>query len=183
MKKFLILCLSILVSSCIPIKIAPKFKNEEYRIVRAKKFKRKLPRETSFIFKDPKDAEEFYNFLNTKFQLNHQNVGLNTPFQLEGKTFYLSYNETEKEDESVKLPMVLIDLKRKSNGNSALFEGAYTKRLGHWYIILTVYDENVENCLLDNHPMKQKMTEYLKQLKQEYLTTHNYEQLLFTKKS
>ncbi|MFC0604338.1 hypothetical protein [Winogradskyella pulchriflava] len=183
MKRVLILVSLIVLTSCIPYKIAPKFKNEDYKITRAKKFQRKLSREISFIFKDPKDADEFYNYINKKYNLNHKDVGLNTPFQLEGKTFYLSYTEVERTDEKLALPLVITDLRRSSNGNDPLFEGKYTTRKGHWYILLTVYDEDIKNCLLSKHPMRSQIISYLKKLKQEYLTTQNYEELLFTKKS
>ncbi|WP_296383133.1 hypothetical protein, partial [Winogradskyella sp.] len=55
-------------------------------------------------------------------------------------------------------------------------------RKDHWYIIITVYDKQIKNCQIENHPMKSKVLEYLKDIKQEYLATHNYEELLFTKK-
>ncbi len=183
MKKLIILILALSTSSCIPIKIAPKFKNEDYKIMQAKKFQKKMPRQTSFIFKDTKDAEEFYNYINKKYQLDHTDVGFNVPFQLDGETLYLSYHEAERTDETVNLPFVLIDAKRDGSGNSRLFENNYATRKGHWYILLTVYDENLKNCLKDHHPLKVKTIQYLKELKQEYLTTQNYEELLFTKKS
>ena len=64
MKKFvLFIFLTAIITSCIPTKIAPRFKNEDYKVMQAKKFERNLPRETSFIFKDPKDADEFYKDL------------------------------------------------------------------------------------------------------------------------
>ncbi|GGI57407.1 hypothetical protein GCM10011444_17160 [Winogradskyella haliclonae] len=169
-------------TSCIPVKVAPKFKNEDYKIIQAKKFKRKLSRETSFIFKDPKNEGEFYKYLNTKFQLKDNNVGLNTPFKIKGETFYLTYSETEKEDKSVNLPLVLIDVKRESNGNNSLFESHHINRTGHWYLLLTVYDKEIKNCLLDNHPKRENVIEYLKSMKAEYLNTANYQELLFNKK-
>lgn len=183
MKKSAILLLAILISSCIPTKIAPKFKNQDYKVISARKFKKKLPRETSFIFKDPKDADEFYNYINTKFQLKDINVDNNVEFQINNNSYYLSFRETEIQDKSLNLPLVVIDAKREQNGNDPLFEDNYVSRQGHWYLILTVYDENIENCLVDDHPMKSSILQYLKDLKQEYLTTHNYEELLFEKKS
>ncbi|WP_339751864.1 hypothetical protein [uncultured Winogradskyella sp.] len=183
MKKIFIVFLLVTVTSCIPVKIAPKFKNVDYKIMVAKKFQRKLPRETSFIFKDSKDANEFYQYINKKFKLNDIDVGFNVPFQIDGQTLYLTYNEAVREDETLNLPLILIDAKRDSNGNSKLFEGNYSSRKGHWYIILTIYDENIKNCLKDNHPLKSKTIQYLKNLKQEYLNTQNYEELLLTKKS
>jgi hypothetical protein len=183
MKKLYILGLGILLTSCIPFKIAPKFKNVDYKVMVAKKFQRQMPRETAFIFKDPKDAEEFYNYINKKFQLHHVDVGINTPFDIEGQTLYLSYYEAERTDESVNLPFVLIDAKRDSNGSDPIFENNYTTRKGHWYILITVYDNDLKNCLKDNHPLNAQTIKYLKDLRKEYLTTFNYEELLFTKKS
>ncbi|WP_179315430.1 hypothetical protein [Winogradskyella undariae] len=182
MKKLLAIAIVFSFTSCIPVKIAPRFKNQDYKIMLAKKFQKDMPRETSFIFKDSKDAEEFYNYINKKYHLNHIDVGYNVPFELENETLYLSYYEAERTDEKVNLPFALIDAKRESNGNSRLFEGNYGTRTGHWYIILTVYDKNIKNCLIDKHPLKEKTIQYLKELKQEYLTTQNYEELLLTKK-
>lgn len=68
MKKLIILICTLYLSSCVPVKIAPRFKNQDFKIIQAKKFKRKLPRETSFIFKDPKKDGEFYKYIKTKFK-------------------------------------------------------------------------------------------------------------------
>ena len=57
----------------------------------AKKFELKRSRKTSFIFKDPKDAAQFYHFVNNKYNSDHKDVDLATPFQLNGNTYYLSY--------------------------------------------------------------------------------------------
>jgi hypothetical protein len=150
--------------------------------MQAKKFKRKLPRETSFIFKDLKDEGEIYNYFNTKFQLNHINVGLNTPLTIDNKTYYITYNETEISDKKVNLLGFAVDVALDQNGLNPIFQ-SYGSREGHWYIVLTVYDENLKNCLLDQHPMRYKIIKYLIALKSEYLNTQNYETLLFTKKS
>ena len=183
MKNFPLFLLGLMITSCIPVKIAPKFKNESYKVIKAKKFQRKLPRETSFIFKDPKDANEFYQYINKKYQLNHKDVGYNTPFEIDGKTYYLTYNEVGKEDENINLGLAVVDKVLEEKVGMTMFEDNYTSRKGHWYLILTVYDEEIKNCLIENHPMKPEILQYLKELQQEYLTTHNYEELLFTKKS
>ena len=151
--------------------------------MRANKFQRKMPRETSFIFKDSKDANEFYTYINKKYKLNDMDVGINTPIQIDGQTLYLSYHEAERTDETINIPLVVIDAKRESNGNFRMFEDNYSSRTGHWYILLTVYDEAITNCLKVKHPMKAKTIQYLKNLKQEYMSTQNYEALLLTKKS
>ena len=104
-------------TSCIPVKIAPEFENEDYKIMQAKKFQRKMPRETSFIFKDSKDANEFYTYINKKYKLNDMDVGINTPFQIDGQVLYLSYHEAERTDETINILLAVIDAKRESNGN------------------------------------------------------------------
>ncbi len=96
MKNFFLILLVFAITSCIPVKIAPKFQNQDYKVMKAKKFQRKLPKETSFIFKDPKNADEFYYYINKKFNLNHKDVGFNVPFQIDGETLYLSYHEVER---------------------------------------------------------------------------------------
>ena len=183
MKQLAILLLTILLTSCIPYKIAPKFKNEDYKVMNAKKFQRKLPRETSFIFKDPKDADEFYNYINTKYSLKHNNVGLNTPILIDNETFYLNYYEVERTDETANVGLLIADTVLEEKTGLTAFDENYTSRKGHWYIIITVYDNDIKNSLLDKHPKKAEVLKYLKALKQEYLTTHNYEELLFSTKS
>lgn len=182
MKPILILFLLATLTSCIPVKVAPKFKNQDYKIAQAKKFKRKLNRETSFIFKDPKNEGEFYDYINTKYELNGKDVGINTPVLINDETLYFSFTETDKEDKSINLPLVAIDLKRQSNGNIPLFENNYVNRKGHWYILITVYDSNLKNCLLENSPNQKIVIDYLKALKKEYLNTSNYNEVLFNKK-
>jgi hypothetical protein len=73
MKERLLLILSLfLFQACIPLRIAPSI--DDYKIAKGKKFKRSLSKRQMFIFEDAKEAEEFYHFVNTKFQLNHKNV-------------------------------------------------------------------------------------------------------------
>lgn len=183
MKNFLLVLLCIIITSCIPVKIAPKFKNKGYKVMVAKKFQRKMPNETSFIFKDSKNANEFYQYINKKYKQNNKNVGLKVPFQLEGETLYLTYHEAERENKTLNLGVIATDLAIEKSTGTSLLQDAYTSRKGHWYILITVHDEGIKNCLEDNHALKAKTLQYLKDLKQEYLTTHNYEELLFTKKS
>ncbi|MFD1015256.1 hypothetical protein [Winogradskyella rapida] len=183
MKKVSLIILVLFVWGCIPVAVAPRFKRHDYKIMQAKKFQKDLPREIAFIFKDPKEAEEFYHYINKKYQLQHNNVGYNVPFQLQNQTLYLSYHETQRTDKKINVPLAAIDSKRKSNGNSALFEGHYVSRTGHWYLALTVYDNNIKNCLKENHPLRAETIAYLKALKAEYLSTYNYEELLLNKKS
>ena len=88
-----ILVLLLFTTSCIPLRIAPNIK--DYKIQVAKKFKRKLPKNYAFIFKDPKEADDFYNFINLKYNLNHENVEQNVPILIENRYYFLSFYESE----------------------------------------------------------------------------------------
>lgn len=178
-KSTLILLTIITLTSCIPTRIAPNIK--DYKVQLAKKFYRKLPRERAFIFEDPKDEFEFYDYINTKFGLDHIDVGYNSPFVLNGKTYYLSYREANIQDKHLNLPLVIMDAKRESNGNDPLFENKYTHRKDNWYLVLTVYDEDIKNCLSEDHKDYQIILKYLKDLKKEYLNTSNYIEVIMQK--
>jgi hypothetical protein len=54
-------------TSCIPLSFALNIKTDKVKL--AKRFKRDLPKQQGFIFEDPKEADEFYTFINTKYQL------------------------------------------------------------------------------------------------------------------
>ena len=67
-EKILLLSLSLfMLQSCIPLIIAPKI--DTYKVSKGKKFKRGLPKRQMFSFEDSKQAGHFYNYVNTKFQL------------------------------------------------------------------------------------------------------------------
>ncbi len=121
MKKLLILFLVLATASCIPVKIAPKFKNQDYKIMQAKKFQPKMPRETYFIFKDRKNTDEFYHYINKKYNLDHNHVDLNTAFQLNDRTYYLSYSEVGKEDENANIGLALVDLVLEEKAGFTMF--------------------------------------------------------------
>ncbi len=72
MKQLATILFFLIFSSCIPLSIAPNI--EDYKIKVAKKFKRKLPKDYAFIFEDTKEANEFYNYINLKYELNDKYV-------------------------------------------------------------------------------------------------------------
>lgn len=77
-----LLCV-LLVQSCIPLRVAPTIK--DYKVTKGKRFKKGLPKKNVFVFEDPKDADEFYNYINTKFQLNDYYVDVQVHFLLRTK--------------------------------------------------------------------------------------------------
>jgi hypothetical protein len=172
MKKF-ISCLLILITySCIPLKIAPNIKGE--KLVKAKKFKKNLPDFYGFIFEDTKSANEFYNFINAKYNLKHSNVQSNVPIIINNSTYYLSFFEREKSTKTLNLIPIAIDVQRNIKGNDPILENLYTSRNGFWYLILTVADSDIKDCLKPNYPKREEIVNHLKSLRDEYFKTSNY---------
>jgi len=176
---FSITVLILLFSSCIPTRIAPNI--EEDKVMIAKKFKKKLPKRNSFIFEDPKKANEFYAFINAKFKLNDTNVQWNVPFIVHTKTYYFSFYEVEKSSKTINLAPLIIDAVLDRNDIDPVLEDAYTSRIGQWYIVLTVNDRDINDCLKPGYTKRDEIVEFLRQLQKEYLTTSNYKSLLFKK--
>ena len=172
MKQLILLFCVLICFSCIPLRIAPNIENDKVMV--AKKFKRKLPKRYAFIFEDPKDANEFYNYVNTKYELNHQDVEWNVPFIIDGEELFFSFHETEIPDKTLNLLPVFIDLTLKPKDWDPVFEGAYETRKGNWYLVLTVSDFEFKDCLKSNYESREKVLKYLRDLKTEYLSTSNY---------
>ncbi len=181
MKSISLLLVFLLVSSCIPIRIAPNIKTDKVTV--AKKFKRKLPKRYAFIFEDPKDANEFYNYINTKYQLNFIDVEYNVPFYVEENEFFLSFHEVEIPTKTVNLLPIVVDGVLKSNDNDPLFEDNYETRIGNWYLALTVADNNFNDCLKPGYIHRDAILKYLRTLKYEYLNTSNYLEALLKKEN
>lgn len=180
MKNFWVYLFVFSLYSCIPLRIAPEIKDE--KITNAKKFKKDLPNFQGFIFEDTKNANEFYNFINIKYDLKHVNVGANIPIIINNNTFYLSYFERERETKTLNLVPMIADAKLNQNGYDTLLEDLHTSRNGVWYIIITVTDFEIKDCLNQNHPQNQDVIKYLKNLKKEYFSSNNYIQAYFKMK-
>lgn len=161
-----------LISSCIPLRIAPTIK--DYKLTEGKKFKRYLPRDNAFVFEDPKDANEFYNFINTKYSLNHQTVEYNVPINVEGEEFFLSFYEVEISDKSINLLPIFANSALENKGIDPIFDDPQVKQKGNWYLALFVYDADMKDCLKSNYPSRAEVIKHLQSIKKEYLTTNNY---------
>ncbi|MBI6118782.1 hypothetical protein [Salegentibacter maritimus] len=172
MRQLIAIIISFFMFSCIPIRVAPNI--EKDKLVKAKKFKRDLPRKYGFVFEDPKDSDEFYKFINAKYDLGFINVESNIPVSIDNNTYFLSFYERERVSKTINLIPIAIDAGLKSKGNSTILEDAHTSRTGRWYLILIVTDNSFKDCLNPNYPNQNKIIEYLRDLKKEYLTTHNY---------
>lgn len=163
MRLLTIAFLSLLATSCIPIRIAPNIKED--KIMKANKFKRKLPKQYAFIFEDPKEADEFYNYVNTKFQLDFKDVEWNVPFELDNVVYYMSFYESEIPNKTLNLIPLLIDAKLDQEGFGPMFEDSYLSRNGNWYLILTVNNDVSTDCLHPNYEYRHKLISYFKELR------------------
>lgn len=170
-------------SSCIPLRIAPNI--PDYRITKGASFKKDLPKREMFVFEDPKDANHFYNYVDTKFQLNNENVYDDIPFIVDDQQFFFSFYEVEIPDKTINLfPVVLDVFTNAALGNDEMDpifssgDAAYS-RIGNWYIAIEVYSDLEKDCLHMDSLSRQPVLEYLRILKKEYLSTHNYNEVVF----
>ncbi len=161
-----------LFSSCIPLRIAPTIKEDKIKL--AKRFNRHLPKQYALIFNDPKDADEFYHFINTKYQLNHEMVEDNVPFKIDENVYSFSFYEVEKTTKTINLIPILIDANRESNDNDPILEELHTSRQGYWYIAIVANDVQLNDCLAPNYKNRDRLIGYLRSLRIEYLNTNNY---------
>lgn len=180
MKNILAVLSFFIVSSCIPLRIAPKIKDD--KLVVAKKFKRKLPRQYALIFEDPKNANEFYNYINTKYQLDHKNVEWNVPFTIGEETLFISFYEVEIPTKTINLIPIFTDAVLEDKGYDPILSDYEFSRTGNWYIALMVTDSNITDCLNPKHKLHHKTLKYVKDIKTEYLNTSEYVQTLLVKK-
>ncbi len=159
-------------TSCISLRKAPSIAT--HKIATAKKFQRKFPRETAFIFEDPKDADKFYNFINTKFELNDMDVGFDVPISINKVTYYLTYHEAEIPNKKLNLLGLAVDASLKIKGLDPIFQDGYVEREGHWFLAITIYDSDGKNCLKRSYPARKIVLDYLRLLQNEYLNTSSF---------
>lgn len=184
MKKFFVVLLSaIFIPSCIPLRIAPKI--DDYNVTQGKRFKRDLPEREMFIFADPKEAEMFYNYVDIKYALNNENVYDDVPFQVNQNQYFFSFYETEIPDKHINLfPLIADVFLNAAIGNDEiepiLSNGVEeVQRAGNWYIAIEVYSDAEKDCLSPDSLSREAVLKYLRNLKEEYLATNNYNELVF----
>lgn len=176
-KNLFLIILVITIQSCIPLRIAPSIKSD--KVMMAKKFKRKLPKQYALIFEDPKDANEFYDYINIKFQRNHLDVANNVPITIEGKDYFLSFLETEIPTKTLNFVPILIDGILVNKNAEPILEDAYMSRKGKWYLILLVTDNDLKDSVNPKYKHQPKVVKYLQNMRIEYLSTDNYLGLYF----
>jgi hypothetical protein len=172
MKRIFLLTTSLLVISCVPYKIAPNI--EDYKIVKAKRFKRDLPERYAFVFEDDGEEDAFRHFAGNKFALGHENPASDVPFEVNGSTYFMSIHEREKTTETVNFLPLLIDGFLSSEGHDPILEESYATGNSYWYIVITVVDSDFKDCLAPTFANQMDVILYLRLLKLEYQGNQNY---------
>lgn len=172
-----------LMGSCIPLRVAPSI--QDYKVTEGKRFKRSLPEKTVFVFEDPKEANHFYDYVNTKFALEGYYVDVEVPFFVNERVFYFSFYEVEIKDKTLNLAPIIFDTALNvALGNedfetySATDENSISRK-GNYYIAMEVFSSSEDDCLKKGYVHRTAVLEYLRSLKKEYLSTHNYNEVVF----
>ena len=168
-------CFSVL--SCIPLKIAPNI--EGAKIYKGKKFKKQLPKQHVYVFNDPKNANDFYYYINAKFGMDYDEVGGNVPIKVAGKDYFLTFYEVERTTKTVNLIPIAVNVALDPEGNEPFMTEADIHRFGSWYIALTVSDDDLKDSLKEDDPARASIIDYLDNLRNEYLSTANYMDIYF----
>jgi len=184
MRKFAAILLGLFfLNSCIPIRIAPNI--SDYKVVKGKRFKRGLPKKTTFIFEDPKEANQFYEYVNIKYNLEDYYVDVQVPFEVDRKEFFFSFYEVEINDKMINLFPLVFDVAANATLQNEDFETYATNedttilRKGNWYIAIEVFSATIKDCLHEESEERDIVLPYLRALKNEYLSTHNYNEVVF----
>ena len=99
--------------------------------------------------------------------------------------FFFSFYEVEIPDKAIDLfPIALDVLLNKVLGNEDMdpyFSDGNTgySRIGNWYIAIEVYSDFEKDCLYMDSLSREAVLKYLRTLKKEYLSTHNYNEVVF----
>jgi len=158
--------------SCIPLQIAPKI--EGGKVMLGKKFKRKLPKQYTYVFEDPKDANEFYHYVNAKYQKTYDDADGNIAVMIAGEEHFLTFYEVERNTQTVNLIPMIVDAALENEGYSPLLQDAEVTRKGTWYLALTVTDSEYKDSLHPEYDRQKAVVAYVEGLRQEYLSTTHY---------
>ncbi|MCR9226376.1 MAG: hypothetical protein NXH90_03010 [Flavobacteriaceae bacterium] len=158
--------------------MAPKIKKD--KLAHGKRFKKGVAKKTVFVFECPKDANEFYDCINTKLQLNDYYVDVQAPFLMDGQIFCFSFYEVEISTKTINLIPLALDVAfNQAAYMDPVFEKAHTWRRGSWYIAMEVFSDSEEDSLLEGSVSREVVLSYLRDLKNEYSATDNYNETVF----
>ena len=167
MKHLLPLVVFLFFFSCVPTQIAPGIRDD--KIMLAKKFQKKLPKQYAFIFEDSRGEGEFYYFINATYDLQENDVEWKVPFSINNETIFLSFYEGARPTKTINFVPILLNGYLISKGMSPWFEDVESSQIDHWFLVLTVSDSKNIDCLDPNHHSHKEVVKYLRALKSDYL--------------
>lgn len=175
---FLVVLIPILFQSCIPLTAPPNL--EKGKVFQGNKFNKRLPNQRMYIFTDPKNADEFYYYISSKFAANMDGDSeTNVPVTIDNKKYYVTFYETEKNATSINLLPIIANAALERNNIAPSFnEGNTIKRDGTWYIALVITDEDYNDALDTDYKAYSQVLQFSKNLQNDYLSTTNYNSLL-----
>ncbi|MEO0571728.1 MAG: hypothetical protein AAF039_08485 [Bacteroidota bacterium] len=182
-RHILLTVLLLTLHSCIPFQIAPTI--DDYKLVKGERFKNGLPKKTTFVFEDPKNHGDFYEYVNLKYQLNDDFADVEVPFQIDGETFYFSFYEVIKKSKALFLLPLATDIAVHAATDADEFEPVIANednsivKGNSFYIVMEVYTDKEKDCLSKSYENQKRVLAYLRDLKEEYLATHNYNEIVF----
>lgn len=134
-----------------------------------------------FIFENHKADGHFYNYINTKFELNHKKVYDDVPFVSNGEQYFFAWYEVEIPDKAINLFPFLFGagLSAALGNDDDDLAGPEEIRNENYYIAIEVYNDMEPDCLEPAALSREFVLKYLRSLKKEYLSTHNYNEVVF----
>lgn len=111
--------------------------------------------------------------------MDDENVYDNVPFKITEQQYFFSFYEVEIPTKTINLIPMVIDGLLESGDIGPVLEDAHTSRIGNWYIAIEVYADFDQDCLQENSLSRESVLKYLRVLKQEYLSTYNYNEVVF----
>ncbi|MCH9660656.1 MAG: hypothetical protein K0U54_07065 [Bacteroidetes bacterium] len=172
MKYAYLVLLVLSVYSCFPVKIAPNLSDGE--VLPSKKFVKNLGSQYVYVFDDPKAANEFYEYINAKYQTTYDDLNGNTPVVIDEEIYYLTFYEVSKETKVVNLLTPMVEVVLEQNDLGSYTKEARVYREGKWYIALTVTDSQFHDALRPGYAKEKTVLRYVDGMRGEYLTTKEY---------
>jgi hypothetical protein len=147
-------------------------KTDKVKLVKC--FKRDLPKQQGFIFEDPKEAGEFYTFINTKYQL--PGMDRKIPLWIDKKPYITNIYERSRATNTINFVPFIFDLVLSNEGveSHGFFSSFYSSRWEKWFVIITLTDLKGQDALAPEHEKRKANLLYLRNLQKEYLNTANY---------
>lgn len=149
--------------------------------MKTRRFIRQLPQQHAFVFQDSKAPDAFYQFFNITFSSLSQWTDANLPISVNGASYFFSFYGVEKITKTIHLFPFIVATALEEKGVPRFFEGFYTRHQPHAYIVITVQNEALEDCLEPRHPAREYLVDFLATVRKEYLVTNNYIDQLFRK--